>query len=187
MIDTSELAGIPAGPGLSAVLASIDPAALSGFDLVELITARGRQVSFEQAQLLRAVRELAYTPPSVSERVERVDRPDEYVVGEVAFALSWTQVKAQTEVGLALEVMDRIPAVFDALQTGAVDVGKARVICTELELVEDEQARTIAAALLAGEAGRATTAQLRARIRRLVLAVNPDAARTRACQDFCVS
>ena len=47
MIETSELAAIPAGPGLSPALASIDPAALCGFDLVELITARGRQVSFE--------------------------------------------------------------------------------------------------------------------------------------------
>ena len=38
----------------------------------------------------------------MSERVERTDRPDEYVVGEVAFALCWTQSRATSEVGLAL-------------------------------------------------------------------------------------
>ena len=179
MIDTSELAAIAAGPRLSAALASIDPATLSGFDLVELITARGRQISYEQAQLWRAVHELAYTPPSVSERVERTDKPDEYVVGEVAFALCWTQSRATSEVGLALEVIDRLPTVFDALTRGAIDAAKARVICDELDLVEDDQARAIAAALLEGEASRATTGQLRARIRRLVLAVNPDAVRVR--------
>jgi Domain of unknown function (DUF222) len=179
VIDTSELAGIPAGPRLSAALASIDPATLSGFDLVELITARGRQISYEQAQLWRAVHELAYTPPSVTEQVERTDTPDEYVVGEVAFALCWTQSRANSEVGLALEAIDRLPVVFDALARGAIDVAKAKVIYEELDLVEDEPARAIAAALVAGEASRATTGQLRARIRRLVLAVNPDAVRAR--------
>jgi hypothetical protein len=178
-IDTSALTEIPAGPRLSAALATINPATLSGFDLVELITARGRQISYEQAQLLRAVHELAYTPPSVTERVERTDKPDEYVVGEVAFAMCWTHHRANSEVAFALEVIDRIPAVFDALARGAVDVAKAKVICDELDLVEDEQARAIAAALLAGETSRATTGHLRARIRRLVLAVNPDAVRVR--------
>jgi hypothetical protein len=180
MIDTSELAGIPAGPDLSTALASIDPARLCGFDLVELIRARGRQVAFEQAQLLEALHELAYTPPSVSEVVERTDRPDDYVVGEVAFAMCWTRTRAEIEVGLALTLRDRLPVVFDALRSGRIDVAKARLICTELDLTDEGHAATIAGALVDGdEVVRATTGQLRARIRRLLAAVDPDAVRKR--------
>ena len=180
MIDTSGLAGIPAGPRLSAALTSIDPAGLCGFDLVELIAARGRQVAFEQAQLLRAVHELAYTPPSVTEQVVRTDKPDEYVVGEVAFALCWTRTRAYGEVGLALTLLDRLPRVFDALRAGEIDVARAKVFCDEVDLVDADTARKIAAGLLdGGEARRCTTGQLRTRIRRLVASVDPDAVRAR--------
>jgi len=185
MIDTSELADIPAGPELSAALARIDPAMLCGFDLVELLRARNRQVSYEQAQLLRAVRELAYTPPDMSPVVRRAGNVDGYVFAEVAFALSWTRNKADYEVGLALDLVDNVPVVFDALAAGVIDIGKARVFSRELQFMEEASARRVAGRLLADrdgrapEAARCTTGQLGARLRRLVLAVDPDAVRTR--------
>ena len=188
--DTAELAAIPAGPVLSAALAGVDPARLCGFDLVELITARGRQVAYEQAQLLAGIHELAYTPPSVGAEVRRAAEPDEYVVEEVAFALAWTSNAAYTQVGLALHAIDRLPAVFAALATGRIDLAKARVLCDELDLVEEPTARGIAEAVLAGGEGRrCTTGQLRQRLRRLVAAVDPDAVRARhrkAVADRCV-
>jgi len=185
MIDTSELAEIPAGPELSAALAQVDPTRLCGFDLVELLRARNRQLSYEQAQLLRAMRELAYTPPDMSPEVRRAGNVDGYVFAEVAFALSWTRNKADLEVGLALDLCDNVPAVFDALNSGLIDIGKARVFSRELEYVEEAQARRVADLLLADrdgrgpEAARCTTGQLGARLRRLFLAVDPDAVRTR--------
>jgi hypothetical protein len=41
------LAEMPPGPDLAAALASVDRAALSGFDLVVLLRARSRQLAFE--------------------------------------------------------------------------------------------------------------------------------------------
>jgi hypothetical protein len=45
------LAEMPPGPALSAALGSIDRSVLSGFDLVVVLRARGRQLVFEQAEL----------------------------------------------------------------------------------------------------------------------------------------
>jgi hypothetical protein len=53
---------MPPGPALAAALASIDRSALSGFDLVVVLQARGRQLAFEQA-------ELAADMVAISERV----------------------------------------------------------------------------------------------------------------------
>ena len=46
------LAELPPGPGLSAVLATVDPARLTAHQLVVIIAARGRQIAYEQAQQL---------------------------------------------------------------------------------------------------------------------------------------
>jgi hypothetical protein len=81
---------------------------------------------------------------------------------------------------LALTLLDRLPRVFDALRAGEIDVARAKVFCDEVDLVDADTARKIAAGLLdGGEARRCTTGQLRARIRRLVATVDPDAVRAR--------
>lgn len=59
---------------------------------------------------------------------------------------------------------------------GRIDLAKARVICRELELLDDEQARRVAERV---EVDQLTTGQIRDRLRRLVLSVDPDAVRAR--------
>ena len=57
----SGLAEMVPGPGLAAVLASLDRTACNGYQLVDLLVARTRQFAWEQAQLLADVNELAHS------------------------------------------------------------------------------------------------------------------------------
>ena len=56
-----ELVATPPGPDLFTRLEGIDPRACSGSELVDLVDAHYRQVAFQQARLLLAIRELAFT------------------------------------------------------------------------------------------------------------------------------
>ena len=57
------LSDMPPGPRLARLLSTLDPTRLNGWQLVEVLVAQNRQVSYEQARLLVLARELAYTPP----------------------------------------------------------------------------------------------------------------------------
>ena len=176
-----DLVDLPPGPDLDALLAGIDPRALTGSQLVDLIAARQWRVCFEQAQLLLAVRELAYSPADAAGATSAVrdTSQDPYARMELAFALAWTEYKAADLVSTALSTVDKTPAMLAAMLAGQADLDKARMVADELADVEDpEQARAIVARLLP-ELDRCTTAQLRVRARRLVLTVNPDLVRQR--------
>jgi len=54
-----DLAEMPPGPRLAAVLAGIDLARLGGLDCVTVMRAQHRQVAHEQARLLAAIAEVA--------------------------------------------------------------------------------------------------------------------------------
>ena len=174
------LAEMPPGPGLSALLATVEPASLNGCALVDLLCARHRQVGWEQAQLLSVVREVAYAPEAgVDAPPARAADWDPHAGREIAFALGWTDYAATAMLDLALAAIEKLPAVHAALAAGELDLPRARVICDELEELDAEAARPIAARILAGGPVTATTGQLREQIRRLVLQVDPDAAQKR--------
>ena len=180
------LAEMPPGPGLSALLATVDPASLPGSRLVDLLCARNRQVSWEQAQLLTVVRELAYAPLAGTdgEAATRSPGRDVHASKEIAFALGWTGHAAGAMVCLAVDAIEKLPAVHAALSAGQLDLPRARVICHELADLPADAARVVLAHLLDGGPMSATTGQLRERIRRLVLQVDPEAAKKRHERDL---
>jgi hypothetical protein len=59
-----DLARMAPGPQLSAALADLDIRALIGSDLVEVLQARARQLSHEQAQLLAVMAEIGRCDPA---------------------------------------------------------------------------------------------------------------------------
>jgi len=70
----NELAQVPVGPELAAVLARVDRSALNGYELIEVVKATSRQLAHYQAQLLAAMRESAYGPQGFEDSpVERTD------------------------------------------------------------------------------------------------------------------
>src|SRR5262252_6646693 len=84
-----ELHDLPPGPELAVLLASLDPTDYTGFQLVDLLAARQRQSCHDNAQLLSAVRELAFSPHTAeaARAPVRDYEQDPYARVEMAFAL----------------------------------------------------------------------------------------------------
>jgi hypothetical protein len=98
-------------------------------------------------------------------------RPFDHIDDEVAVALTLTRRSAGRLVELALG-LDRLPLTRAALSAGLIDERRAEVITEELAGLDDE-------ALIIGKAPGLTTGQLRALVRRAVIAADPAAARQR--------
>ena len=81
-------------------------------------------------------------------------------------------------VGLA-RGLSRLPAITAALSAGVIDRARAEVFVTELSALSNINANAIAAAFWRAAADL-TTGQLRAALRSMVLAIDPDSARRRA-------
>jgi hypothetical protein len=96
----------------------------------------------------------------------------------VAAALHLTRRSAERTVALALSLCERLPQVWETLQTGLIDVARARVIDDETSGVDRSTAIEVATRVL-DAAASLTTGQLRARIQRLVLETDPESARQR--------
>ncbi len=175
------LAEMPAGAGLAAVLASVDRTRLNGFQLVELVQARHRQICYEQAQLLADVQELAYTPSGRPDGPAlRGGQRDPYAGEELAFALSWSTHAADYQLGLADTAHHKLPALLPALAGARLDLGKVRAVVAELDAVPTATARPVLDALLGDpQLTWLTGGQLRVRLRRLLVALDPAAALTR--------
>jgi hypothetical protein len=102
-----------------------------------------------------------------------------FAADEVAFVLRLPRRTAQSQVALAQDLIDRLPAVFASLDRGDICLARARVFSDELVAVaDDDLARTIVDKLLP-LAPEWTASQLRARLRREVLAADPNAAKER--------
>ena len=104
--------------------------------------------------------------------------PDHWAESEIAAALTWTGVTTGVQLDLALQVVRRLPAVHAAMRAGQIDAHKAKVICEQVRLLTDAQARAVVDKILPEAAGK-TTGQLRYRLARLVITIDPAAARKR--------
>ncbi|MGH3821334.1 MAG: DUF222 domain-containing protein, partial [Pseudonocardiaceae bacterium] len=168
------LAEMAPGPELSVLLAGIDLHALTGDDAVEVLQARARQLSHEQARLLATMVEIGLCDPDAGAgQVARLTEPPWYAADEIRAALSWTRRTADRELLFAETLVLRMPAVFTALDSGKIDRNKAWVfadLCAELTL---EQTEVVCTRLLP-HAGGLTTGELAARIKKLALALDPD-------------
>ncbi|HET6213458.1 MAG TPA: DUF222 domain-containing protein, partial [Micromonosporaceae bacterium] len=174
-----ELAEMVPGTILGAVLGAIERSRLNGHDLVTVVQARARRLAHLQAQLLADVAELAHCPPGAFDApVARVPDPDEFVACELAAALHLTRVSAEAQLSLAVDVVDRLPAVHAALLAGELDLPRVRVIVELTATLEQAEAREVVDAVLP-DAASLTTSRLAARLRKLLMTADPDAAKKR--------
>src|SRR5918999_1145225 len=58
----------------------------------------------------------------------RTDRPEEYAADEVRLALTLTRRAADALLGVAFELLERVPAAHAALRSGMIDLPRARVL-----------------------------------------------------------
>jgi hypothetical protein len=165
------------GPELALALARVDRQRLGGEDRVELLKARARQVAHDQAQLYADIQSVS---EAIGEMYHIDDLEEQFhtTCSEVRVALTLTRRSAEAQVDMAFNLRERLPDVWAALHRGIVDLPRARVICDQTIHLPREEARRVAdTALLT--APDLTTGQLRARIQRLVIAIDPASARDR--------
>ena len=181
-----DLVAMPPGSGLAAALGAVDLSRVPSTELVDVLRMQSRQCAHEQARLWAALVEvgLAVPPDELPDGASAPTRAAEvaaWASSEVAAALTWTSRTADRELDLAQVVVRALPQVFAALWAGNIDRGKAVVFAGYLDPtcgVTAEQAAVICARLLPVAPGL-TTAQLRGRLWRAVLAIDPDWARRR--------
>ncbi len=151
---------------------------------MDVLRAQSRQCAHEEARLWASLVEvgLAVPPDELSDGSSDARAAEvAWASSEVAAALTWTSRSADRELDLAQVVVRALPQVFAALWAGEIDRGKAVVFAGHLDPahgVTPEQAAVICARLLP-IAPKLTTAQLRGRLWRAVLAIDPGWARRR--------
>jgi hypothetical protein len=173
------LAELQPGPELAAVLAAVDRDRLNGYDRIDLLQARSRQVAHDQAEMYAdrlAVAEAVGEELS-SEGCDLAEIEDS-AASEIRACLVWTRRAAESQLGLARDLCQRLPQVWQALDVGLIDLPRARVIVNQTLHLDSELAEQVAYEALE-RASTQTTGQLRARIQRLCISVDPESAKHR--------
>lgn len=163
-------------PGLflAAIAASVDRSKLNGHDAVRLMQAEERLAAHYEASKLASMAEVAHSPGGGPRSpVERGTDAIEYASDEIAAALTLTRRSADNELESALSLTGQLVRVWRALQDGQIDMRKARTFVTQLDHLRSEIIDAVLDRVL-DDAGNMTTGQLRARVSRLVMELDPE-------------
>ncbi|MFI7030001.1 DUF222 domain-containing protein [Microbispora rosea] len=172
------LAAMPPGAELARVLAGIDVGRVSGFDTVEVLKAAYRQSCHERARFLYALLEVGLREQFTSDRVVRLEVPDEFAPDEARAALVWSRRRADSAFDLAWNLHRRLPVLGEAMLAGELDEPRAAAFIRWTGGLTDAQADWVCEHLI-GRAPAWTVGQLIEHIQRLVLAIDPDWAEKR--------
>ncbi len=161
------------GAELGALLATLDYERLSPHDLVRVLRAQQRQASHYQAASYWTMERIvaAYEDPE-SESMGQASEAAEGAGAEIGAALRLTRRSAEWETRFALDLTRRVPEVFNAFLFGRIDFRRARVLVDGTLHVPETTARTVVDTVL-DDAPQLTTGQLRERVRKLCIDVNP--------------
>jgi Domain of unknown function (DUF222)/HNH endonuclease len=170
------LAHTPAGPRLSALLATLDLPALTGSQCVDVLRARYRQDSHERGQLFATIAEVMHRTSPDDAAFEQW--PGQFAADEVRAALVLTRRASDNLCLLAEDVVRRLPKVQHALAEGVLDQPRARVFSLWTAELSDEHTQAVVDSLLP-TAHLLTTAQLIHQIQRHAIALDPNWARRR--------
>ncbi len=165
------LAEMEPGPALAGFLASIDRDSLSGHDRVLLLRAERRQADHYQARVYA-------TMNAVAESTEELDLElaTDAAADEIRAALHLTRRSAEFQLGFARRLVVDYPQVWEALQSGLLDVPRAMVIVDQTSHLESEVRNRVVGEAMERASGQTTADSLRARLARLVITVDPDSA-----------
>jgi hypothetical protein len=169
-----DLESISAGPYLVAVVGSVDRSRLNGHDVVRLMQAESRLENSCAARKLASVAEVAHCPPGDSDSpVERDPGEIEYAAVEVAAALTLTRRASETLMDRALWLSSAGRRIAGLLSQGWISESKAREFHRHLSHLDPETVDSVLGETL-DEAAELTTGQLRHRIAKQVMTVDPD-------------
>ncbi len=173
------------GPAMAGWLSEAVPEVprLDQNDLVAVMISARELSAWAQAIELSAVAHLsascaAADPEAGLAEDGRPKRLCRDAVGQVSLALGMSDYGATGWAHLAIALSWRLPATGAALACGRIDLARARLITEATGVLSQDAARAVEAAVLP-EAGQQTMAQLRGRLRRAVIAADPEAAERR--------
>ena len=163
--------------------ASAEAGNLDEYGLAGVAIAARRLASWAQAAELAAVAQLSARAAAADRRIGlaadgRPARLCRDAVGQISLALMLTDHAATDWADLAITLAWRLPETGKALAAGTIDLARAKVIAEATSVLSEDAARVVEAQVLP-DAGQQTTAQLRVRLRRAVIATDPDAAERR--------
>ena len=151
-------------------LAGVD---LSGLDAESLLAVLGgleRVVAAAHAVQVRVMAEFTRRRPASP------GRPfGEFVADEVGLVLSVSRRVAENRVAQAVEMTTRTPAVLRGLESGVLDLYRARIVTDATYRLDDQVAARVAAHVV-GQAEGCNASQVRRLVRRAVLQLDPDGA-----------
>lgn len=165
----AELTECPPGRSLAAGLASVDLASPSGDELVTVLQAKYRQRCHQEARYVAVLVETGRTQAGLVRAVE----VNQWASSEIGAALTLTHASATRELEFAQTVVLHLPSVHAAMLAGALDRGKAWVFADLLADVTAEQ-RAVLCDMTVARAQAWTAGQLRARLQRLIIEIDPD-------------
>jgi hypothetical protein len=173
------------GPAMAGWLEAATAAAatLNENALAGVVIAAQKLASRAQAAGLAAVAQITARAAAADHRIGvaadgRPARVGRDALGQVGLTLTLTDYAAAEWAELAVALSWRLPATGAALATGRIDWDRARLITAATAVLSDTAARAVETAVLP-DASWQTTADLRKRLRRAVLAADPDAAERR--------
>jgi hypothetical protein len=179
----ADLESIPPGLLLAVILSSVDRGRLSGFDRVSLLKARARLRSWIDAELYADIEGVSVSVADELDDLWEGASPNPVIVGEataseIQAALSLTRRAADIHVELAFLLCERLPRVWEALHAGLIDLPRARILSDLTMPLPRDLARQVCDTALE-RAPSLTTGQLRAHLGRLIISVDPAAAKER--------
>jgi hypothetical protein len=186
MIGTGNEAVAPLdGAAVARGLASLDPTQLESDELLDAIDETRKLAAWNDAQQMRLMAAFATRRPAVTGvpgRRVRESYPTwlcEYAPDELAPVLQVSPAVAQDRLLMAIHLTDRLPATMTHLTAGRITLAHARTISERTGLLDDPAyAHTVEDQVLAGAAVQTPT-QLRRRVDRAVIGIDPNAAETR--------
>jgi hypothetical protein len=171
----SRLDGMAPGPVLGAFLSSVDIDGLSGYDRVVVLRAHQRMASHYQAQVYT---DMAGIVESLDDPTSRFEGTTELASAEIGAALNLTRFSADMELSFALDLRQRLPQIHAMLESGVIDVRRAKTIDRETCHLTVPTARNVVERI-AEAAPQLTTGQLRSRIKKLCIEADPAGAEKR--------
>lgn len=176
------LVDLPPGAELASLLAGLDLSRLNGHDLIAVAPVILKQISCYQAMLAETGFQVLHCPAGDADSApQRVGHTNEWARVDLAAGLRWSTAKAEHELRFAYQ-LHRLPMLREALAGGELDIARVRTIVQGLLFVDDEPARLLAGSLLRAGAAGWTSRQISDRLRRAVLAFDPDASTRRQRQ-----
>ena len=155
------------------LIAGFDPSGSDDEGLLAVLGGMERVIAAAHAVQVRVMAEFTRVRPATP------GRPfGEFVADEVAVELSVSRRAAENRVAQAVEMTSRIPAVLRGLESGVLDLYRAKIITDATYRLHDEAAARVAGHVV-DKAEGCNASQVRVLVRRAVLRLDPEGAQRR--------